>query len=57
MESFRYSRNVYGQSALEGISLELKWVFIAAAELPIVTHLLYRLLRGRRPNNKPRPSP
>lgn len=57
MESFRYSRDVHSQSTLEGISFELAWVFIAAAALLIVTHLLYRLLRGRCPNNKPRPSP
>ena len=48
MEIFRYSSNVYGQSALEGISFELVWLFIGAAGAVIVVHLLYKLLSKAR---------
>lgn len=41
MEIFRYSRNVYGQSTLEGMSFELVWVFIGLAAAIIVGHLLW----------------
>lgn len=41
MEIFRYSRNVYGQSTLEGMSFELVWLFIGVATALIVGHLLY----------------
>ena len=41
MEIFRYSRNVYGQSTLEGVSFELVWLFIGAAMLVIVGHLVW----------------
>jgi hypothetical protein len=43
MEIFRYSRNVYGQSTLEGVSFELVWVFIGVAAVIIVGHLLWSL--------------
>ncbi len=46
MELFRYSRNVYGQSTLEGMAFELVWVFIGAAAVIIVTHFLYKLVTG-----------
>jgi hypothetical protein len=52
MELFRYSRNVYGQTTLEGVSFELVWVFIGAAALFIVGHLLFKLLsagKARKP--------
>lgn len=41
MEIFRYSRNVYGQSTLEGMSFELVWVFIGVAAVVIVGHLAW----------------
>ncbi|MDT8397830.1 MAG: hypothetical protein RQ899_04370 [Pseudomonadales bacterium] len=45
MDIFRYSRNVYGQQVLEGISWDLLWVFAGASALIIVGHLLYKLVR------------
>ena len=42
MELFRYSRNVYGQATLEGMSFELVWVFIGVAAAIIIAHLLYK---------------
>ena len=47
MEIFRYSRNVYGQSTLEGMSFELVWVFIGAAMVIIVGHLLWSFLTSK----------
>jgi hypothetical protein len=41
IEVFRYSRNVYGQSTLEGISFELVWLFIGVASAVIVSHLVW----------------
>lgn len=41
MDIFRYSRNVYGQSTLEGMSFELVWVFIGVATVVIIGHLLW----------------
>lgn len=45
MELFRYSRDVYGQSTLEGVSYELVWVFLGAAAVIILGHFLYKLFR------------
>lgn len=50
MQLFRYSRNVYGQSTLEGMSFELVWVFIGAAALIIVGHLLWSFFTRKPPN-------
>jgi hypothetical protein len=44
MELFRYSRNVYGQSTLEGMAFELVWVFIGVAAAIIVTHLAWSFI-------------
>ena len=41
MEILRYSRNVYGQQTLEGISWDLLWVFVGVSALVIVGHFLY----------------
>jgi hypothetical protein len=41
MDIFRYSRNVYGQSTLEGMSFELIWIFIGVAAVVIIVHLLW----------------
>ena len=49
MELFRYTRNVYGQSTLEGMSFELVWVFIGVAAVIIVGHLAWSL-RVRTPD-------
>ncbi len=53
MEVFRYSRNVYGQSTLEGIAFELVWVFIGIAAVIIIGHFLYKLVSGKPGGNKP----
>lgn len=45
MELFRYSRDVYGQQVLEGISWDLLWVFAGASALIIVGHFLYCLVK------------
>jgi hypothetical protein len=45
MDIFRYSRTVYGQQTLEGISYELLWVFAGVAAVIIICHLGYCLLR------------
>ncbi len=44
MELFRVSRNAWGQEVLLGISWDLAWVFLGAAFLFIVLHILYKLL-------------
>lgn len=49
MELLRYSRNVYGQTTLEGISYELLWVFGGGAAAIIILHLLYKLLKPASP--------
>jgi hypothetical protein len=50
MELFRYSRNVYGQSTLEGMSFELVWVFIGVAAIIIVGHLLWSFVTRKTTN-------
>jgi len=47
VEIFRYSRNVYGQTTLEGMAFELVWLFIGIAAVVIVGHLLYKWISGR----------
>lgn len=42
MQWLRYSRNVYGQETLQGVSYDLLWLFAGAAALIIVVHLVYR---------------
>lgn len=44
VEIFRYSRNVYGQETLQGMSWDLLWVFVALGAAIIVVHALYRWL-------------
>jgi hypothetical protein len=51
MEIFRYSRNVYGQSTLEGMSFELVWLFIGAAAAIIVCHMIWAHFT-RKPGNR-----
>jgi formate dehydrogenase subunit gamma len=43
MELFRYTRNVWGQEMLVGMSWELLWVPVAAALGFIVAHQIWRL--------------
>ena len=47
MEVFRYSRNVYGQSTLEGVAFELVWVFIGLAAAVIAAHLIWSFVRRK----------
>ncbi|HEX6992807.1 MAG TPA: hypothetical protein VF339_01535 [Gammaproteobacteria bacterium] len=44
MEILRVSRDVYGREVLEGISLDLFWVFFAAGIAFVCVHALYRWL-------------
>ena len=41
MELLRYTRDMYGQETLQGISWDLLPVFAGAAALVIVAHLIY----------------
>jgi len=43
MELFRYTRNVWGQEMLVGMSWELLWVPVAAALAFIFLHQIWRL--------------
>ncbi len=43
MEVFRFSKNVWGQEVLLGMSWDLLWVPVAAAFALIVVHQLLRL--------------
>ena len=42
MELFRVSRNAWGQETLLGVSWDLFWVFVGAAALFIVIHVVYK---------------
>ena len=44
MELFRYSRDMYGQETLLGISWDLLPLFAGAAALIILCHLVYSLV-------------
>lgn len=44
MELFRYSRDMYGQETLLGISWDLLPLFAGVAALIIVGHLVYSLV-------------
>lgn len=44
MELFRYSRDMYGQETLLGISWDLLPLFAGAAGLVIVGHLIYSMV-------------
>ncbi len=44
MEILRISRDVYGREVLQGISLDLFWVFLAAGIAFVCVHALYRWL-------------
>ena len=49
MSLFRYSRDTYGQEALQGISWDLLWVFLGAAFLIAVGHAVFMAI-SRKPN-------
>lgn len=45
---FRYTKNAWGQEALEGISFDLVYVFIGLGASFICVHLVYKFLSDRR---------
>ena len=47
MEVFRFSKNVWGQEMLVGMSWDLLWVPVAAAFACIAAHQLLRLALRR----------
>ena len=51
MELFRYSRDVYGQRTLEGVDFELVWIFIGAAAVVIVAHLVWAFIARKSDKN------
>jgi len=48
MEIFRYTRDMYGQETLQGISWDLLPVFAGATALFIVGHLLYSMIANKK---------
>jgi len=44
MELFRFSRNVWGQEILQGMSWELLPIFFGAGVAFVIGHMLYRWL-------------
>lgn len=48
MEVLRYSRDMYGQETLQGISWDLIPVFFGAAALVIVCHLAYSFVANKK---------
>jgi len=48
MEILRYSRDVYGQETLQGVSWDLLWLFFGAAAVFIVLHAVYSFVSVRR---------
>ncbi len=48
MEILRYTRNVYGQETLQGVSWDLLWLFFGAAAAFIVVHIIYSFISARR---------
>jgi hypothetical protein len=48
MELFRYSRDVYGQQTLEGISWDLFWVFLGLAVVFIAGHAIFKVVSGKK---------
>jgi len=54
LELLRFTRNVWGQEMLLGVSWDLLWVPVAAAAAFIVFHQIFRLAKSRRAGNAPR---
>ena len=48
MELLRYTRDMYGQETLQGISWDLLPVFAGAAALVIVAHLVYSMIANKK---------
>lgn len=48
MEILRYTRDMYGQETLQGISWDLLPVFAGIAAVIIVGHLVYSMIAGKK---------
>ena len=48
MELFRYTRDMYGQETLQGISWDLLPVFAGVAAVIIVGHLAYKMVTAKK---------
>lgn len=48
MDLFRFSRDVYGQQTLEGMSWDLFWVFFGISATFIVGHLIFKAVTGKK---------
>ncbi|MDG1438372.1 MAG: hypothetical protein P8P98_05295 [Emcibacteraceae bacterium] len=48
MELFRYTRDMYGQETLQGVSWDLLPLFFGAAALIIVGHLAYSFIAKKK---------
>lgn len=51
MELFRFSRNVWGQEMLIGMSWDYLWLPVAAAVAVILLHQIARLVKRRSGSN------
>ena len=50
MELFRFSRDVYGQQTLEGMSWDLFWVFLGLAVATIVANMIFKAVTDKKKN-------
>ena len=48
MELFRYSRDVYGQTTLEGVSWDLFYVVVGLAAVAIIGHLIFKAVTAKK---------
>jgi|TARA_B110000438_G_scaffold154788_1_gene148645 formate dehydrogenase subunit gamma len=48
MELFRYSRDVYGQQILEGVSWDLFYIVVGLAAVAIVGHLIFKVVTDKK---------
>ena len=54
LELLRFTRNVWGQEMLLGVSWDLMWVPVAAAVAFIVLHQIIRYVKSKRAADAPR---
>ncbi len=54
LELLRFTKNVWGQEMLLGVSWDLMWGPVAAAAAFIVLHQIIRLTNSNRPTDAPR---
>lgn len=53
-EFLRFTKNVWGQEMLLGVSWDLMWVPVAAAAAFIVLHQIIRFIKSKRTTDVPR---